>query len=1210
MSGSRLKKLWNGLAVALLIVADLSISYPLFANQENTVSLRVQNAPLHSVFTEIRKQTGLIVFYNNQVLNDKDRVSVNVVNERIEKVMHQLLRGKSVSFRIDNEYIIISRQEAEKPAEKTLVADTIPGRTVVGKVVSKEDGSPLLNVTVMIPSSGRGTATDAKGQFRLVAEPGDSIRFSYVGRSPVTVLYSGQPMMSILMESGSENMLNDVVVTGFQNIDKKKFSGAATRIKADDAKLNGVVDVSRMLEGRAAGVSVQNVSGTFGTAPKVRVRGATSINGDNKPLWVVDGVVLEDIVNISNDQLTSGDPTTLLGSAVAGLNANDIESFEILKDAAATALYGARAMNGVVVITTKRGKAGKPVITYTGNFSTYLKPQYADYNIMNSGKQMSVLAELERKGLLTSDILSRGDVGVYGKYFDLLNDYSESGFPVENTPEAKQEFLLRYAKANTNWYDLLFQNNFMQEHSVSVSTGTDKSQSYFSTSYYGDNGWTIADKVSRYTLNFRNNYKFSDKVSTGFSTLASMRRQKAPGSLSRNSNPVEGQYDREFDINPFSYALNTSRTLTAYDEHGNLEYFRRNFAPFNIINELENNYIDLNILDARLQGDLSWKINRNLRYEFVGALRFVKSSREHQITEKSNMANAYRANENATIAQNNKFLYRDPENPNAEPQVVLPYGGFYNRTEDQMFNYDIRNNLNFNKTFNEVHNINVLVGHQVKYTDRQNASNTGYGYQYGNGGNPFIDYRILKQTIESNFPYYSMMKDYDRFGAFYADAHYTFNNKYNIGGTVRYEGSNKLGESESARWLPTWSVSGSWNVDQEKFMRNADWLDYLTVRGSYGLTASMGPATNSGVVLQNANTNRTHLNERESVIKLMNLQNDDLTWEKLYAGNIGFDAGFLKRRLTLTLDLYDRKSFDLISIIKTSGIGGEMYKAANYADMSSKGLEVMIGGEIIRKKDWGWRANFTMGYNTNKITTAKNIPTIFDLVGAEGGNKEGYPVRSLFSIQYKGLDPNSGYPLFLNEKGEISPSVYLQDDSTQFLKYEGPVDPPYTGGLNNTFRYKNLSLNIFLTYQFGNRIRLYPAFRTAYTDFDAMPNEFFDRWVQKGEEAQTSVPSIVDAFEQLLISGAYPYNNYNYSDARTASGAFVRLKSVSLSYLLPNRLMGRTGINNVSFALSANNLWLIYADKKLNGQDPEFFNTGGVAQPIQRQITFSVKMAL
>lgn len=337
--------------------------------------------------------------------------------------------------------------------------------------------------------------------------------------------------------------------------------------------------------------------------------------------------------------------------------------------------------------------------------------------------------------------------------------------------------------------------------------------------------------------------------------------------------------------------------MTAYDDKGNLEYFRRNFAPFNIINELKNNYLDINVIDLKLQGELGYKFTKHLRYEFIGALRYVKSSREHQITENANMAQAYRANNNATIAQRNKFLYRDPDNPSAPPVVVLPYGGFYNRTEDQLLNFDVRNSLNYTNTFNDKHTINILVGQQVKYADRQNFSNTGYGYQYENGGVPFIDYRILKQTIESSFPYYGMSKEYDRFAAFYLNTQYTFDRKYNFYGTVRYDGSNRLGSSAKARWLPTWSFGGAWNVDEENFMENVTAVDFLKLRASYGLTASLGPATNSNIVLRSITTNRTFPTERESVIKLANLENSNLTWEKITKQILASMPAYLKEGL-------------------------------------------------------------------------------------------------------------------------------------------------------------------------------------------------------------------------------------------------------------------------------------------------------------------------
>lgn len=1082
---------------------------------------------------------------------------------------------------------------------------------VRGKVSGTEEGGVLPQVSVQNLVSGRGTFTNTQGEFAIGARRGDSIRFSYTGKAPQTMIYRGEKFMEVYMSEGGK-ALSEVIVTGFQTIEKKKFAGAAATVKMDDAKLNGQTDISRMLEGRAAGVSVQNVSSTFGTAPKVRVRGATSINGDNKPLWVVDGVVLEDIVNISNDQLSSGDPTTLLGSAVAGLNANDIESFDILKDASAAALYGARAMNGVVVITTKRGRAGKPRVNYIGNFSSNLKPDYREFNIMNSSQQMSVLAELERKGMLNANILDRADNGVYGKMYELLNQPlpDGSGFVLPNTQAARKAFLTRYAQANTDWFDLLFRNNFTQEHSLSISSGTDRSQSYFSTGYYDDNGWTIADKVSRYTLNFRNNYKFNDKLSADFTTVGSVRQQKAPGALSRNSNAVFGTYDRDFDINPFSFALNSSRTLTAFDENGNREYFRRNFAPFNILTELENNYMDLKVYDLRLQGSLNYKITPDLRYEFVGALRYVKSSREHQITESSNMANAYRSANTSTIRANNKFLYRDPENPNAEPVVVLPYGGFYNRVEDQLLNYDFRNSLNYNKTFNDLHTITALAGMQVKYADRQQFNNTGYGYQYENGGVPFIDYRILKQTIELNFPYYGMSKDYDRFVAFYGSGTYTYNSRYNLTATARYDGSNRLGRSRSARWLPTWSVAGSWNVEQERFMENVAWIDALTVRASYGLTASMGPATNSNIVLRNINTNRTYLTERESVIQLVNLENSELTWEKQYTTNLGVDATMLNKRLNVSVDVYNRNSFDLISLVKTSGVGGEPYKAANYADMESQGIDLLVGYVLLNNKNFKWRTNLTAGYNTNKITNARNEPLIWDLVAAEGGNKQGYPVRSLFSIDFKGLEHFTGTPQFVDETGKVANNVYLQDQNTNFLVYEGPVDPRLTGGWLNSFSYKDFTLSVFITYQAGNKIRLYPAFKNSYSDLDAMPKEFYDRWTMPGDEQYTNVPSILGAFEQSKLEGSTPYNNYNYSTARVANGDMIRLKNVSFTWQMPDRIIKKIGLNSLALQAVANNPWLIYSDKRLKGQDPEFFNTGGIAQPVQKQFTFSLKLGV
>ena len=1106
------------------------------------------------------------------------------------------------------EQALANKNENKEAANYGFVADT----TIRGRITDSLN-VPLPGVSVTVKGTNNGTVTNAAGEFTLYGVPDDAtLVISSVGfLSRELRLTRGQTNItaSLLSEAGT---LADVVVTGFQRIEKSRFTGAAVKLNADQIRTEGIPDISRMLEGRAAGVTIQNVSGTFGAAPKVRIRGATSITGENKPLWVIDGVVLEDIVNISNDQLSSGDPNTLLGSAVAGLNPNDIESFDILKDASATALYGARAMNGVIVITTKRGKTGAPTISYTGNFGVQLKPSYRNYDIMNSADQMSVYAELERKGYLDfSSIANRSDAGVYGKMADLIRtvDPATGEFALQNTPEARAAFLMNYARANTDWFDILFRNSLTQEHSISLSHGTERAQSYFSTSFYNDQGWTIADNVKRYTANIRNTYNISDRFSAGFKVTGSVRQQRAPGSISRVSNPVVGSYDRDFDINPFSYALNTSRVLTAYDDNGNLEYFRRNFAPFNIINEVQNNYINLGLMDVSLTGDAQYKIAPWLNYNFIGAIRYVKTTKEHQITENSNQANAFRAASTSTIANANKFLYRDPDDPEAQPVVVLPYGGFYNRDDDDLKNYTFRNTLSANRTFGEIHQLQGLIGQEVKFTDRQNSNSTGFGYQYENGGVPFVDYRIMKQFLENSLQYYGMGNDYERFVGYFGNARYTYNKRYTLEGTLRRDGSNRLGRSEKARWLNSWTVAGRWNVDQENFMQDLNAISYLTVRASYGLNANYGNATNSLAVLRTKLTNRPYLNDRQLAIDIENLENADLTWEKKYEANIGFDLGLLQNRLNISADAYKRNSLDLINFIRTSGIGGELTKAANYADLESQGVEFSIGGRPYSKRDFTWQTNFTFGYNTNKITKAENYPLVFDLVVPEGGAKQGYPVRGLFSIPFAGLN-QLGIPMYGNEKGDTSSGVYLQSDKTDFLRYEGPVDPTLVGGFTNTLIYKNVSFGFHISYQAGNKIRLNPVFRSRYSDLDALPNAFKNRWVLPGDENVTYIPSIPDSYADLDLNreNAYPYNNYNYSNARVVDGSFVRLKSVNLQYTLPNKIFQGTPFKTISANLVGTNLWLIYSDPALQGQDPEFFNAGGVALPINKQFTFSLKL--
>lgn len=1079
---------------------------------------------------------------------------------------------------------------------------------ISGVVISSEDNEPIIGASVFVKgSAGTGTMTDIDGKFNMsVPAAAKTLVITYVGMKHKEMPI--KPVMKVVLESNTQD-LDEVVVTGYQKIDRKLFTGAADRMKGDDVKLDGVTDISQMLQGKSAGVQVQSVSGTFGAAPKIRVRGASSIYGNQHPLWVVDGVVLEDVVEVSADDLSSGNAATLISSAVAGLNSDDIESFQILKDAAATALYGARAMNGVIVVSTKKGRSGQARISYTGEFTMRTKPTYSQYNIMNSKDQMSVYLDMEQKGLLNhADISRTSNGGVFFKMYDLINTYNpETGFGLANTPEARYSFLREAEMRNTNWFSELFRNTVQNNHSVSISAGTERSRFYTSISFFNDPGWTKSDKVNRYTANMNAEFDLSKALTLKFNTSGSVRQQRVPGTLDRKTDEVNGGYTRDFDINPFSYALNTSRTMAAKDASGNPVFYQRNYAPFSILDEMENNYIDLDMMDLKFQAELNYKVIKGLELSALGAVRYAKSSQQHKIYGGSNLANAYRADGDATIRERNKFLYKDPDDPEALPQVVMPKGGFFNTTNNNLLNYYFRATANYNHVFDGTHALNIMGGQEIKYADRQSAFNNGYGYQWDRGGVPNVDYRVLQQILVGGNDYYGMSEEYDRFVAFFGTASYSYKGTYTINATGRYDGSNRLGRSRSARWLPTWNASASWNIGNEEFMKDQTWISALVLRGTYGLTASMGPASNALVIYRNEKTFRPSQNE--SMVYIESLQNIDLTWEKQYETNVGFDFGVLNNRISLGADVYFRNGFDLIGYVRTNGIGGQQTKAANYADMKSNGVEFTLNTRNIETKDFVWTSNLTFAFNHNKITNLKSKPRVYDLIREEGGPLEGYPSRGLFSLQFQGLD-EQGLPTFINENGEVTTTDinFQESNNLGHLKYEGSIDPKFTGGFDNTFSYKNWKFSLYFTYQFGNKVRLYPQFASTYSDMSAMPREMKNRWIMPGDEGITNVPVIPSArqlndIENLQVG----YNAYNYSDARVADGSFIKLKEATIAYDFKGNWMKTIGMNNLQLRLVASNLWLIYADKKLNGQDPEFFRAGGVAMPMPRQFTVSVR---
>lgn len=1077
---------------------------------------------------------------------------------------------------------------------------------ITGTVIYTGDNEPVIGAHVMIQGTKEGVATDIDGKFSIAVPAGKKLHISFVGLKPVVVT----PKNGMVVRMEDEKMLDAVVVTGMTKMDKRLFTGAATKVNADDVMLNGVADVSRSLEGRVAGVSVQNVSGTFGTAPKIRVRGATSIYGSSKPLWVVDGVIMEDITEVDADALSSGDAETLISSAIAGLNADDIESFQILKDGSATSIYGARAMAGVIVITTKKGKSGSSKINYSGEFTMRLKPSYNQFNIMNSQEQMGIYKELEAAGYLTFAKTYRASTsGVYGKMYQMMNTYDpETGkFLLENTEAAKNAYLRAAEMRNTDWFDELFSNSIQQNHSISVSTGTDKAQYYASLSFMNDPGWTEQSKVQRYTANLNALFNINKKVSVNFIVNGSYRNQRAPGTTNQNIDAVTGEVSRDFDINPYSYALNTSR---AADPN---EFYTRNYAPFNIHNELANNYMDYEVFDIKFQGELKYKPISKVEISLLGAYRHSGTNQTNYIMENSNMAMSFRAMDDAVMRDNNNWLYDDPDKPNEYPFSVLEEGGFYRKYLYGMDNYNMRATVSYNDVFNDDHIINFFAGTEVSDTKRRKDYFNGVGMQYDMGYLGSYDYRYFKQSAEENDAYFTVKNNYDRSAAFFGTATYSYKARYTINGTVRYEGSNQLGKSRKARWLPTWNVSGAWNAHEESWFEDVfkQKLSHATFKVSYSLTGEKPAVNNSAPIIESTNVWRPFTIDKETALELSQIGNPNLTYEKKHELNFGVDLGFLNNRLSVTADVFFRNNYDLIGKAYSNGTTGDVDPYLNVASLKSSGQELSISSKNILNSNFKWTTDFIFTHAKTEVTKLKTTNIIRDFVSGTGFTMEGYPVRSLFSIDFRGLN-ESGMPTFINQDGNLTVSdIDFQSRVYDHLVYEGPTDPTITGSLGNTFSYKGFRLNVFATYSFGNVVRLDPRFHKSYDDMDATPKEFKNRWTIAGDEKYTNIPAIADLrTDQQDSKLNRAYNAYNWCSARTAKGDFIRMKEISLSYDFPQSMISNLGISNLSMKLQATNLFLIYADKNLNGQDPEFFNTGGVAMPMPRQFTFTLKFGI
>ncbi len=1101
----------------------------------------------------------------------------------------------------------------------TVMAQT--DETVTGTICN-EQGEPLIGAYVHVVETKAKAVTDVDGRFTIKAAVGQTLQASYIGMLTQQVKIGKRPLNIVLKDDSRQ--VDEVVVTGYQNIRNRVYTGAATSVKMDDIKLEGIADVSRMLEGRVPGLSIQNVSGTFGSAPRINIRGGASIIGNVQPLWVIDGAVYEDLVHLSLDQLASGDAVTLISSAVSGLNPSDIQDIQVLKDASATSVYGARALNGVIVITTKSGRRESPLrVSYSTENTVRLKPRYGDFDLLNSQETMSIYQEMYDKGYfgISNSLYGRRSGIYYQLYKDISTINPATGtYYLPNTPEARADFLRKREYANTNWFDLLFTMKPITNHMITLSGGGKNTATYASIGFYHDGGWTVADKVSRLTANVKNTFYINDKFTATLSAQGNIRSQKAPGTLPQRKNNTLGVFERDFDINPFSYALGTSRTLRPYNEDGSLEYYRNNWAPFNIFNEYANNKMNIDVLDFKIQGEATYRLNDDIALKALLSTRQAYTSTTHEIHEGSNVVKAFRANENPFVAQQNIYLVHDKDNPLLQPKVGLTHGGLLNKTEASLKSLLARIAFDFDKRIGQ-HDLKAFAFTEVRSAERTVNPFQGYGIQYDRGNQVYTNPLIFEKLANEGTNYFNYHKRNDRGVTFSVNGTYGYAGKYVFNAVFNCEGSNTSGKGARALWLPTWNVGAKWNIDQEAFMKEYRTISRLALRASYGLTAKMNEeAINANAIYKSGIVNRHYFNDRENKLDILHLENRDLTWEKMYELNIGLELGLFNNRISTTLDVYQRNTFDLIDLVRTSGVGGQYYKYANFGDMRTRGMELGVHTKNIVTDSFSWSTSLTLSAMDQEITRLLNAPNAFDMVAGRGrGNIVGYPRGSLFSFNFQGLNNNGlptfnfgRYPASQGELTNIAGADFLDAQyAKSYLLYHGPIEPRVIGGLSNTLKYKGWELSFFLTMQAGNKIRLNPTFDPEFGDLNVFSKSYYNRWLNPGDEFKTNVP-VLPSQELIAKVGKEnierAYNTYNYSQQMVADGSFVRMKNISLAYDIPENFLKKVRLRSMNLRLNVTNPFLIYADKKLKGQDPEYYKSGGVSLPTPKQYTVTLNI--
>lgn len=947
-----------------------------------------------------------------------------------------------------------------------------------------------------------------------------------------------------------------------------------------------------MLEGQVPDLMFMSNSGEAGVAPKIRIRGTSSIIGNREPLWVVDGIVVNDPVPISAEDLNDPDYVNRIGNAIAGLNPQDIERLDILKDASATALYGTKAANGVIVITTKRGREGKPQIRYNNTFTFKRRPHYSDkdVDVMNSKERIQLSRELFADRYQYN--FRSAMVGYEGLMYRLWNK--------EITQEQFDSELAYIETVNTDWFDLLTHDSFSQQHNASVSGGGERG------TYYASLGYTDNDDVINNTTNRR--YSAMVNLDVNFSKWFS-------ASFGINGNVNERKYNQE-SINPVNYAYSSSRAIPAYTPLGQPYYYKKlqNTSGygfnFNILNELENSY--------NHQDQSSFTFNANLKFRFTDWLRayaILSYTRSNTDMENYWGERTWYASE----LRNSEY--------GAEPSSnsVMPQGGQLTTNHVKNTSWTARLQLDANKYFgeDEIHNISGGLGFEAQSSNYKGYNRTDRGY-YPDRGMTFVSgidlekYPDYMAWISNNVP--SLSDGKTNMVSAYATASYSWRRMVFLNANARIDGSNNFGDRSNDKLLPIWSVSASFDPAQLGFIKQQTWLDRFILKASYGFQGNMLSSQSPVMIIQKGPMD-SYFGEFTSTVSRN--PNPDLKWEKTTSVNFGIDLAFLNNRLEVEGDLYFKRTKDAFMTKSISTVNGYSSYVVNGGNISNDGYSISVTGRPIQTHDWQWSIS---GSFSRVINSMETLPAgeSYELADFLNGNAvvKGQPVGTFYSYRFLGLSPVDGGPMFDDWYDHMQDLVGLSkyDTYTNVLVATGSREPYMSGSFSTRLRWKRLYFTASFNYSLGAKTRLFGMYSAGGTADGAtiatageirpelnLSRDYLYRWLNPGDEAYTNIPAIIahghssyfkysnhwstgggsnegEADNIQILADNY-WDMYDYSDARVVSADYLNLATINLSYEIPEQWVARFGLSRLEIHAAGNNLHT-WCDKKLKGQTP------------------------